>query len=310
MARTYSGLDVQSDFGGRFPWKSKSIDVGGGVHQAVVDEGPRDAPLTFLCVHGNPTWSYLYREFIRRLSPRYRVIAIDHVGFGRSDKPRDRDYYTLERHISNLEVVMQALGAKRVVPIVQDWGGPIGIGWAGRHPEHVAGAVILNTWAFLPDPGTKLPWLFRKLVLGTGGWRRSVDSNIFVELFLGRGGNRRLKGPDLDPYRAPFPTPAERVGIGRFPQLIPDASPDHETRATMAEIEASLARLRDRPALIVWAAKDPAFKRVVMERWQKVFDKVDGPHVLPRAGHYLQEDAPDAILSHLEPWAAALASAS
>jgi haloalkane dehalogenase len=83
--RVYTGLDVWSDFGGRFPWKSRLIDVGGGVRMAVVDEGPRDAALTFLLLHGNPTWGYLYREFIRRLSPRFRVIAPDHVGFGRSD---------------------------------------------------------------------------------------------------------------------------------------------------------------------------------------------------------------------------------
>jgi len=77
--RIYPGLDVQSDFGGRFPWKSRLVEVEHGVRQAVVDEGPRDAKLTFLLLHGNPTWSFLYREFIQRLSPHYRVVAPDHV---------------------------------------------------------------------------------------------------------------------------------------------------------------------------------------------------------------------------------------
>src|ERR1700682_4853056 len=95
--RVYTGLDVWSDFGGRFPWKSRLLDGGGGGLQAVAEEGPRDAPLTFLLLHGSPTWGYLYREFIRRLSPRYRVIAPDHVGFGRSDKPRELGWDPPER---------------------------------------------------------------------------------------------------------------------------------------------------------------------------------------------------------------------
>ena len=118
--RIYQGLDVQSDFGGRFPWKSRLIEVDHGVRQAVVDEGPRDAKLTFLLLHGNPTWSFLYREFIRRLSPKYRVIAPDHVGFGRSDKPRDPRWYTLDRHIGNLGKVLVELKAERVVPVIQE----------------------------------------------------------------------------------------------------------------------------------------------------------------------------------------------
>ncbi len=150
--RIYAGLDVQSDFGGRFPWKSRLVNVDHGVRQAVIDEGPRDAKATFLLLHGNPTWSYLYRDFIQRLSTKYRVIAPDHVGFGRSDKPRDPRWYTLDRHIANLGKVLAELKPSRVVPVMQDWGGPIGMGWATRNPQDVAGVVVLNTWAFVRDP--------------------------------------------------------------------------------------------------------------------------------------------------------------
>jgi pimeloyl-ACP methyl ester carboxylesterase len=307
MARVYTGLDVHSDQGGTFPWESRRVEVSPGISQAFVDEGPRDAPLTFLCLHGNPTWSYLYRRFIRALSPTYRVIAVDHVGFGRSDKPSDPAYYTLDRHVRNLTAVLDSLDAQRVVPIVQDWGGPIGMGWAAAHPDRVAGAVVLNTWCFVTDPPMALPWLF----LGKGGWRRSTRSNIFVELFLIRGGKRKLSPAEANAYRAPFPTPAERVGIARFPQLIPpSAQPSHETWQTMRGIEDSLAVLRDKPALICWALKDLAFKKPAMERWTRVFAKVDGPHLLPNAAHYLQEDAPEAILEQLERWAKGLAPAS
>lgn len=305
--RVYTGLDVHSDFGGRFPWKSRLIDVDSGVRQAVVDEGPRDAPLTFLLLHGNPTWGYLYREFIRRLSPRYRVIAVDHVGFGRSDKPRDPRWYTLERHIDNLGRVLRELQPARVVPVMQDWGGPIGMGWATRQPDRIAGLVVLNTWAFAREPPLRLPLLFKLLVLGRGGWKRSVQSNIFVEMLLAKGGPRRLTDRDLEPYRAPFPTPDDRVGIARFPQLIPETkNPFHESYAAMAFIEDHLSRLRDKPALICWALKDRAFRKVFLQRWKNLFSRVDGPHLLEGAGHYLQEDAPGAILDHIERWAAAL----
>ncbi|HTO96168.1 MAG TPA: alpha/beta fold hydrolase [Myxococcales bacterium] len=305
--RVYTGLDVWSDFGGRFPWKSRLIDVGSGVRMAVVDEGPRDAPVTFVLLHGNPTWGYLYREFIRRLSPRYRVIVPDHVGFGRSDKPRDPLCYTLERHIDDLGRVLRELSPTRVVPVMQDWGGPIGMGWATRQPDKVAGVVVLNTWAFVRQPRLKLPLVFKLLVLGRGGWKRSVRSNIFVERFLARLGPRRLGDQELEPYRAPFPTPDDRVGIARFAQLIPETKdPFHESYAAMAYIEDHLSRLREKPALICWALKDPAFRKPQLERWQGLFARVDGPHLLEGAGHYLQEDAPGAILEQMERWAAAL----
>ncbi|HLE46728.1 MAG TPA: alpha/beta fold hydrolase, partial [Candidatus Thermoplasmatota archaeon] len=205
MARVYHGLDVEGDFGGRFPWKSNRLDVGDGVKMAYVDEGPRDAGHTFLLLHGNPTWGYLYRDYIRHLSKAHRVIAPDHVGFGRSDKPRDPTYYTLERHIANLERLIIHTKAKAIIPVMQDWGGPIGMGFATRHPDLIAGFVVHNTWAFVNNPPMTLPWLFRFLVLGKGGWSRATKRNLFTEVFIGKG--QRKKGPELDPYRAPHPTP-------------------------------------------------------------------------------------------------------
>jgi haloalkane dehalogenase len=152
----------------------------------------------------------------------------------------------------------------------------------------------------------KLPWLFRWMVLGKGGWRRSTQSNIFVEWALARSGPRgKLTSEELDPYRAPFPNPDDRVGIARFPQLIPQTHDQaHESWATMAAIEDGLLKLREKPALIVWAMKDPGFRKAQLERWQRTFSHVDGPHLLPDARHYLQEDAPGPILDQIERWAA------
>lgn len=307
MGRVYSGLDVLSDFGGAFPWKSKYVDLGPGIRMAYVDEGPRTSPLTFLLLHGNPTWSFLYRRFIAHLSLRFRVIAVDHVGFGRSSKPRDPAYYALERHIQNLGAVLRQAKVDRVVPVVQDWGGPIGFGWATRNPGRVAGAVVLNTWAFIHDPSMRLPWLFRFLVLGRGGWKRAVNRNIFTELFLAKGGSARpLTRTEVDAYRSPHPAPEDRVGIARFPQLIPETHrPEHEAWGTMEKIEQGLVALRDKPALICWALKDPAFRKATLERWTRVFARVDGPHRLPKAKHYLQEDSAPEILARIDAWVAA-----
>jgi haloalkane dehalogenase len=299
MAKVYRGLDVRSDQAGRFPFKSTRVDVGGGVKMAVVDEGPRDAPLTILLLHGNPTWGYLYRKFIPHLATRFRVVVPDHVGFGRSDKPHDPSYYTLERHIQNLEALVKRLKLHDLVPVVQDWAGPIGMGMAVRNPKLIRGVVVLNTWAFVERPVMELPWFFRFLVLGRGGWRRATQGNFYTEKIVRR--NTNLDRTDVDAYRAPHPRPEDRAGIGRFAQLIPQTHDTaHESWQTMKRIEDALATLSDRPALIVWAMKDIAFRRGHLERWLEVFPDHDGPHRLPDATHYLQEDAPDEILARID----------
>lgn len=310
MARTYPHLDVHTDLGGLFPWGSRFVEQDGGVRMAYLDEGPRDARVTFLLLHGNPTWGFLYRRFVERLATRYRVLVPDHVGFGRSDKPQDRSYYTLARHVENLTRLMDGVDASNVVPVIQDWGGPIGMGWALRHPDHVAGVVVLNTWAFVREPAMKLPWLFKFLLHGRGGWRRIVRKNFFTEWMVVRLlTSKKLDDAEKAAYRAPHPRPEHRVGVAMFPRMIPQTDePQHPDWATMAGIEDALDEgvLRDQPALIVWAMKDPAFRKPHLERWAGLFRSVDGPHRLPEANHYLQEDEPDAILDRIEPWAACI----
>jgi pimeloyl-ACP methyl ester carboxylesterase len=302
MVRVYQGLDVGGDFRGQFPWASQRVDVGGGVLQAVVDEGPRAAPITFVLLHGNPTWGFQYRKLIAGLAADYRVVVPDHVGFGRSDKPRDPSYYTLERHVANLTTTLDRLRVDRAVLVMHDWGGPIGMGWATRHAERTVGLVILDTWAFVKQPPFRLPWLFKLLVLGKGGWRRATRRNLFTELFLIRG--TKLDAATAAAYRAPHPDPADRVGIARFPQLIPETHDSaHESWRAMAKIEDALPVLADRPALVVWAPKDPAFNAAQLERWTTIFRNVDGPHLLPRARHFVTEEAPDEILRRIKAWA-------
>ena len=304
MARVYEGLDPNADFGGLFPWKSKKTAVDGKNKMAYVDEGPDDAPLTFLCVHGNPTWGFLYRHFIRRLAKTNRVVVPDMIGFGRSDKPREPDYYTLERHIENLSQLVARLKLKNVVLVIQDWGGPIGLGYATRHAADIAGVVVLNTWAFVSEQGgVRLPWFFKFLLLGKGGWKRATKKNMFVELMVIKG--QGLGPTEANAYRAPHPTPDDRIGIARFPQLIPEiGDTDHEAYATMQTIEENLGRLALKPALIVWPMKDVAFRKPQLVRWQDVFPN-HVVHRLEGARHYAQESHSEEILDQIEPWAKA-----
>lgn len=112
-----------------------------------VDEGPRDAPV-LLMLHGNPSWSFLYRHFVTAFSDTHRVVAPDHIGFGLSDKPEDEGAYSIDAHARNLEGLVEALDLRNITLVMQDWGGPIGLGMAARHPERVARLVILNTFGF------------------------------------------------------------------------------------------------------------------------------------------------------------------
>ena len=305
MARVYEGLNVDSDLGGLFPWKSKKLLADGKNKMAFVDEGPKDATLTFLCIHGNPTWGVLYREFIRRLSPTYRIVVPDHIGFGRSDKPREPGYYTLERHIDNLNALVEKLGLTNVVPVIQDWGGPIGLGYATQHTKDIKGIVVLNTWSFVSEHGgVRLPWFFKLLLLGRGGWRRATKKNMFVELMLVKG--QKLGVAEADAYRAPHPTPDDRIGIARFPQLIPEIGrPEHEAHGTMKRIEDQLGLLALKPALILWPMKDVAFRKAQLLRWQEVFPR-HVVHRLEGAKHYAQESHSTQMLDEILKWAKTL----
>lgn len=294
-----------SDHGGTFPYKSRLVDVGDGAHQAVVDEGPRHAPLTFVCLHGNPSWGFLYRDFVRGLSGEHRVVVPDHVGFGRSDKPRDLAYYSLERHVKNLARTLEALDVENAVLVVHDWGGPIGMGWAGAHPRRVAGVVVLNSWAFVREGAPRPPWLFEALVRSDGSRTRVIDRNFVTEVGMRRFGTRRRLDPRaLDAYRSAHPQPEDRWGVWAFPRMIPDPEDTgHPSWRVMAAIESGLASLRDTPALIAWGERDPIFTSAQLERWRRVFPHADGPHVVD-AGHFVPEDAAGLVVDKVRDWAA------
>jgi haloalkane dehalogenase len=278
-----------------FPFSSRFADVAGArVHY--VDEG-NGPPL--LLLHGNPTWSFLYRELIGALRDRYRCIALDYPGFGLSVAPPAYGF-TPREHAGVVEQLLLLLELGDVTMMVQDWGGPIGFAVATRRPERFAAFVVGNTWAWpKSDPGTQL---FSRLMGGPIGGHLILRRNFFVERVI-PGGVRRRALPEavMDAYRGPFPTPSSRRPVLVFPREI------LASRPFLAEIERGLPALEDRRALLVWPTKDVAFRDRERRRWEAVFPN-HRTVLLEGAGHYIQEDAPDEIIAAIEEWGAAATS--
>jgi len=272
-----------------YPFASHHEDVNGArVHYVDEGSGP---PL--LLLHGNPTWSCLYRDVITGLRDRYRCIAPDLPGFGLSQAPAGYGF-TAREHAAVIEQLVLKLDLGDVTMMVQDWGGPIGFAAATRHPDRFAAFVIGNTWAWpKSDLGTQI---FSRLLGGPIGGYMIKQRNVFVERII-PGGVKRKKLPEevMNAYRGPFPDPESRRPVHVFPHEILAARP------FLAEIEKGLGALRDRPALLVWPTADVAFKEPERKRWEQVFPN-HRTVTLEGAGHYIQEDAAEEIVAAIRGW--------
>src|SRR5215831_13764433 len=292
--RTSSGAafdSLGSDFSGTFPFQSLHFKAPDG-QMAYVDQGQGE-PIVML--HGNPTWSYLYREFIPPIAARHRAIAVDHLGFGRSEKPAKT--LRLEDHIRNFSELALNLDLTDVTLVMQDWGGPIGLGFATRHPERIKRLVIMNTWAFRIAAGTQLHPLLEQFRTPGIGEAMVQGVNLFIEGFLPAGIHRpeRREPVMMAAYRAPFPDFNSRAPILAFPRDIP-VGDDHPSAAVMGAIQDNLHKLQV-PALIVWGIHDIAIPHQLIEaRWLRYFPGAE-VHLLDTASHFLQEDEPEQIIS-------------
>ncbi|GAB3204329.1 alpha/beta fold hydrolase [Nocardia tengchongensis] len=274
-----------------YPFEHRYLDlVGARVHY--VDEGV-GPPL--LLLHGNPTWSFLYRELITHLRGQFRCIAVDYPGFGLS-RPGPGYGFTPAEHAAVVERFVIELDLSGVTLMVQDWGGPIGFAVATRHPDRFSAFVIGNTWAWpKSDPGTQV---FSRTLGGPIGRYLILRRNFFVERLIPLGVRRRkLSTPVMDAYRGPFPTPESRHPMHVFPREILGSRP------FLAEIEQGLPALGDRPALLVWPTKDVAFRDAERRRWERTFPN-HRTVILEGAGHYIQEDAPEQIIAAIREWVA------
>ena len=280
-------------FGGTFPFKPHFF-THEGVRLHYVDEGQGE-PIVLL--HGNPTWSYLYRRFIPPLCGSHRCLAPDHMGFGRSDKPLDRPY-TLAKHIENLTALLNHLEVRGITLVMQDWGGPIGLGFAVDHPERVKRLVILNTWAFRLPEGTRLAPLLELFRQPHVGEAMVQGLNLFVEGFLPAGIYHQERLNEIMPaYRAPFPDWNSRIGTLLFPRDIP-VGDVHPSTPTMGHIQDNLGKLRV-PTIIIWGMHDPAIPSALIEAWTAVYPHAE-VHRLQTASHFLQEDEPEEIVSLIQ----------
>jgi pimeloyl-ACP methyl ester carboxylesterase len=275
-----------------FPFESRFYDHS-GLRQHYVDEG-QGAPIVML--HGNPTWSFMYRTLIADLRDSYRVIAPDHIGCGLSDKPDDTRYtYNLAQRVRDLSDLLEGVGVTRdITLVVHDWGGLIGLAWAVRHPERVNRLVVFNTAAFpIPAP-TRLPLsirVCRDTALGAFLVRRF---NAFSALASRFGPQHRLTAEVRHAYIAPYNSRANRIATLRFVQDIP-LGPEHPSFEIVRDTAGRLDSLGSRPVLICWGERDFVFNRHFLDEWIRRFPSAE-VHRFPDAGHYVLEDAADQIV--------------
>jgi cis-3-alkyl-4-acyloxetan-2-one decarboxylase len=284
--------DVATAWRTLYPFESHFLRVGGhALHY--LDEGPKDAP-PLLLLHGNPTWSFLWREVVARFRGRFRVVAPDHLGCGLSDKPQ-RWGYRLADHVANLEAIARALDLRDVTLGVHDWGGAIGMGFATRQPERVARLVISNSAAFR---SRRLPLRIAACRVPLFGPLAVRGLNAFARAALRMATAKGLEPAVADGLLAPYGSWGERVAIQRFVDDIP-MRPGHPSWPALLEIEQGLPRLREKPALILWGERDWCFTPAFREEWQRRLPNARA-HAFADAGHYVLEDARERVLEAMQ----------
>jgi pimeloyl-ACP methyl ester carboxylesterase len=282
-----------------------------------VDVGPRDGRPVVM-VHGNPTWGYLYRNFIPPLvEAGHRAIVPDHLGFGRSEKPSDPELYRVPVHARRLEALLESLDLQGATVVPQDWGGPIGLYWATQHPERVDGLFILNTYAHGPKPEALPPGKKKiPLPLPLHLFRTPVVGEILVKgldafkrgFLFGQGvvHQDRLTPTVKRAYRDVHRGWAERTSILVFPREIPVTRVGPVVEMTTGIEEGLKRHFRSKPVHITWAMKDRAFVPNYLDAlWLDTFPDASVTK-LDDAGHYLQEDAHERIAPELARFVSAL----
>jgi haloalkane dehalogenase len=278
----------RAGFSEEYPFDSHWFEVDGHV-QHFIDEGT--GPV-LLMVHGNPTWSFAWRKLVRDLSRDHRVIAIDHLGCGFSEKPQDRALYTLNGHIQRLCSLVKLLDLNQITLFGHDWGGAIGMGCAGRMADRFQRFVLMNTGAFLSQAIPFRIALCRIPLLGTLGDR---GLNLFARAALTMAVEKPLTPAARAGFIAPYDSWANRVAVHEFVQDIP-LDPGHRSYATLTEVDQALSKFASHPVQLIWGMKDWCFTpKNFLNEFRRRFPQAQTLE-LPNAGHYVFEDAGDEIL--------------
>ena len=285
-------IDI-SGFKNLYPFESNFMDINGFKYH-YVDEGSGEP---VVMVHGNPTWSFYYRELIKSLSGRYRTIAPDHIGCGLSDKPPPSKYdYTLQSRIDDLDQLIESLtGPENLTLILHDWGGMIGMAYALKHPEKISRLIVLNTAAFLPPDAKKIP--ARLHLIRNSGPLAAIavqGFNLFAVGALYMASHRGLTRDVKRGLTAPYNCWKNRIATLKFVQDIPLEEIDPSYRIVKRAGE-QLHILSKLPMLICWGEHDFVFDLDYLGEWQRRFPGAE-VHRFPDAGHYILEDAPEKVI--------------
>jgi pimeloyl-ACP methyl ester carboxylesterase len=294
-------IPAEATFSGSFPFAPHFTEAA-GFRMHYVDEGPRDSEV-MLCLHGEPSWGYLFRHLIAMLSRTHRVVVPDHIGFGKSATPRHRSYW-LQDHIDNLERFVIALDLRDITLIMHDFGGPVGMGFAARHPDRIRRIISTNG----PTPFGQ-PDLVERLTANVGvspwfQWIVQAQGDGSLEMLLGHLGfnilsvlklngfenNALVTDTWLSAYAAHFTAPADCLGAIGWAKGFAISAHRFETPSAAAAIA-----IRAKPALAIWGEADRTLNAEhFLPLFTDVFPKAP-VHRLQGVGHYSLEDAPDQI---------------
>ncbi|MEO8145266.1 MAG: haloalkane dehalogenase [Betaproteobacteria bacterium] len=274
-----------------FPWLPHYLEWR-GLRVHYLDEGT--GPRTLLCLHGEPTWGYLYRKMIPPfLAAGYRVVAPDFVGFGRSDKPTEEGFYTFDMHRDFLLNLIDRLNLSGITLAVQDWGGLLGLTVPMEMPARFERLLIMNTALGTGDA---------PLSEGFVAWRAYVNKNPAIDCgkLLGRA-CAHLSAAEAAAYEAPYPDTGSKAGVRRFPNLVPDR-PDAPGAATSRMARDWWQNGWKGESFMAIGAKDPVLGPPVMHQLRKMIRHCPEPYVHAEGGHFLQEWGEDVAREALKQW--------
>jgi len=282
-----------------YPFSGQRVEIRPGIQMHYLDEGPRDGEVIVM-LHGNPSWSYYWRQLVLALRGRYRCIVPDHIGMGFSAKPDDSRYtYTLQSRVDDLDALLNHLNLRDNLTLaVHDWGGMIGFGWATRNQAAVKRLIITNTAAFPLPVAKRMPWQLR---LG----RNSALGTLLIRGFNAFAAGAAKQGvvqpmrPDVRAaYCAPYDSWANRIATLRFVQDIP-LSPADPAWALVDAARAALPSFADRPCLLGWGLRDFVFDHHFLDGFRAALPQAE-VHAFEDAGHYVLEDKAAVLLPRIQ----------
>lgn len=282
-----------------YPWQPHCVNdlpSIAGLRMHYLDEGAKDAPLTWLCLHGNPAWSYLYRKMIPIwLAAGHRVVAPDLIGFGKSDKPKKDSFHQFETHRQSLLDLIERLDLQRVVLVVQDWGGILGLTLPMAAPERYKGLLVMNTTLATGE---------QPLSAGFLAWRDWCQSQPLFDVGkLFKRGNPGMSAQETAAYNAPFPDKGYRAALRSFPPMVPEFA-DSPGAAVSRQAQAFWREDWQGQTFMAIGQQDPVLGEPVMRQLQSQIRGCPEPMLLPEAGHFVQEQGraiAEAAVRHFKP---------